>query len=255
MKLRDLLESMNADEKVKIGTELGTGWIYTGTVGEFLEDPMYENDRLIKEAQRRSYQAIETLNKTAKKMPTKREWDDGWINAESFSVALADWGSKLARTTLRTAAMVECFEKYTPLIKREVVEHYPAIGDEGTNIVVKGSDMGDSTKVSVAKMKPLSAETMSDKGAQRLAAAIYGEVTESLKETYKRIYKCRDEGKSPYKKDISVQKYHENWIRRDAYGILSDPNGIIKSCRAAAKSEYKEEKEKKGLANEAEEKQ
>ena len=241
MKLRDKLYLMNPQENVKIGADKGTGWIYTGTVEGFLKNPTYKHEKLIGEAKDRAHKAIEQLRKQARNMPTETDWDlrDG----NTYSEALAKWGGKLSKSTMRTAAVVECLEKYTPLIDREIKEVFPAIGEKATNIVVVGADRGDPNLISVAKVDPLSADMMSDKGAELITVAVYSEVIELLKCAYRRVCKAYEKKQKPKRDDLLAVRRHENWIRRDVYGILGDANGIIKSCKQAVRDELKEEKE------------
>ena len=241
MKLRDQLYCMNPEEPIKLGAENGTGWIYTGTVAGFLKDPYYKHDKLIKEAKDRALMTVDRLREYAAKMPKEDNWQ-AVKDVDNYSQALAKWGKKLSKETMRTAAMVECFEKYTPLIEREVVEVFPAIGEKATNIVVKGAYRGDANLVSVAKIEPLSAEAMSDKGAEMLAVAVYGEVTELLKEAYRRVCKSYERKEKPKRDDMMAVKRHENWIRRDVYGILGDANGVIKACKKSVRDELQERK-------------
>lgn len=114
---------------------------------------------------------------------------------------------------------VETFKAWRPVEDREVVEQYPGQLEYSTVIVITGEEGWLQYNPSLAPLKEIN-----EQGAELLATQIYKGICTELVHAYEVGYtdliaKCEDE------------------IRLNRYGILEQPEGIIRACRIRAGKE------------------
>jgi len=110
-------------------------------------------------------------------------------------------------------SFMQQLNEFETIKKREVIETRNSIAEKNTAIViVTGIDGGNLWTVD-----PLGkVEIKSESAAMALASAIYEDGAESLVNALKTVVREAD------------------WFGRDPYGILTDPQGIIKACEIKA---------------------
>lgn len=114
---------------------------------------------------------------------------------------------------------VETFKAWRPVEDREVVEQYPGQLEYSTVIVITGGEGWLQYNPSLAPLKEIN-----EQGAELLATQIYKGICIELVHAYEVGYtdliaKCEDE------------------IRLNRYGILEQPEGIIRACKIRAGKE------------------
>ena len=113
---------------------------------------------------------------------------------------------------------VKDFKAWKPVEEREVIEQYLGYLEYSTVIVITGGEGWIPYNPSLA---PLKAEDVDENAAENLVTAIYKGIATELVHAYE-----------VGSEDLIERGERE--IRKNRYGILESPEGIIRACRAKA---------------------
>ena len=184
MTLEQFLTELPPDQKIRIGTKPGGGFIYIGKAGKTLDRGLANSMR--RKMLKRMYLQMEEENPNYKRKYL-HNMIDRCINCEG-------------------------------IIRRDVMETYPALLDDSIVIIIPGTERLEEYEDKTTA----SPRNVNVHAVQSLAAAIYREVCCELIDGYRKNNKTR-------------QQELEDWIMEDPYGILDMPDGIINACRCRAK--------------------
>lgn len=148
MSLRNALESMNADDRVKIGASDGGCYFYCGTAGDFLESAE-EYTKQAKDGWAKLYKKTgEKFDNTVNQPPTLKEAHQHYLpqtienvieNAQNqaadldgkkahplhrFFKELADWVKSMEEWSAKRLDAYERMMAFVPFLDREVKEHF-----------------------------------------------------------------------------------------------------------------------------------
>lgn len=166
MTLKELLEKLSPEQKIKIGS--GTSYFYVGTVADVIENST-RIDRAIKqywtEKARRQFIAV------AKAAPTyntyllnaEKEWSKvGYadekmpdVSYNGFLSAVNDYEKKLTERLKECRDVKHDQKKLEPLLSRKVKTHDRSISErEYKNIIVSGKENGAMWSADEAQLFP-----------------------------------------------------------------------------------------------------
>lgn len=191
------------DQLVKIGTEDGAGYIYTGVMGDCDLTPL--NTQL-----------------------EKGVW-------KAFADRCALFKRYRDANFPHTTSSIKCLLKlhdavkdFTPLWSRDIVSVDPSISEEGVTIVIiKGSESGRHWMVDET---PRMLTRVSDRGIIALAGAIYRDMYQNLTAEYLLVLKGETKG--------AQAKRIEQDILEDTHGGLKDPSYLIRFARKMAVEQF-----------------
>lgn len=150
---------------------------------------------------------FETLNKETKVRTTAKLLDAVY----NYDPNHTGWFDKAVRD----------FKAWRPVEDREVVDQYPGQLEYSTVIVITGGEGWIPYNPSLA---PLKAEDVDENAAENLVTAIYKGIATELVHAYE-----------VDSEDLIERAERE--IRKNRYGILDQPEGIIRACRIKAGKE------------------
>ena len=237
MTLQERLESMDPEEYVKIGTAVGSGWMYAGKVKGYWEHDAELTLKAGRDARRQVDESWTRLIVELNKFPGRNKATEKDI--AKFSRAVNSRAGILTR-------MMRTQKNAKPLHEREIVEEFPALGEKATNILLEGA--GDGCRAEDGdviyrsqKMEPI--EDLNNEGAARLIAAMFKEDTDILTMLYYKRMTLKHEFPAEERAALAAK---EREIKHDVYGLFEgDGEGVIKMCKRAAEERIKAEKEKK----------
>lgn len=150
---------------------------------------------------------FETLNKETKVRATARLLDAVY----NYDPNHTGWFDKAVRD----------FKAWRPVEDRDVLEQYPGQLEYSTVIVITG---GEGWIPYNPSLVPLKAEDVDENAAENLVTAIYKGIATELVHAYE-----------VDSEDLIERAERE--IRKNRYGILDQPEGIIRACRIKAGKE------------------
>ena len=150
---------------------------------------------------------FETLNKETKVRTTAKLLDAVY----NYDPNHTGWFDKAVRD----------FKAWRPVEDRELVDQYPGQLEYSTVIVITGGEGWIPYNPSLA---PLKAEDVDENAAENLVTAIYKGIATELVHAYE-----------VDSEDLIERAERE--IRKNRYGILDQPEGIIRTCRIKAGKE------------------
>ena len=150
---------------------------------------------------------FETLNKETKVRTTAKLLDAVY----NYDPNHTGWFDKAVRD----------FKAWRQVEDREVVDQYPGQLEYSTVIVITGGEGWIPYNPSLA---PLKAEDVDENAAENLVTAIYKGIATELVHAYE-----------VDSEDLIERAERE--IRKNRYGILNQPEGIIRACRIKAGKE------------------
>ena len=174
MKLKDALKFVRAGEKIRIGTETGSGYIYDG------------------------------LKRGFNSAAVNRQLKESYIKKISSQMLQTRYGaSELKRRALirKVTEIVTQYLDASPLMEREVVDSYHGQIEAETKVfIVKGSEDGEQYNPNLPKLKP---ETIDTAAAVKLTGAIYKEPADKLTNDHRLL-------KKEQKKRKALEEEREN---------------------------------------------
>ena len=134
MDLKQALENMSPNQKVKIGAKQGTGWFYCGTAKRFL-DNVTEYDAEI----RNKWTAI--VAKAWHNLERAMEQRRGLVAIDD----IRRWAKNIVQKCDRIDTVTRTAKSYTPIDEREVLsirEADKTIDEDTVNIMIAGHEYG-----------------------------------------------------------------------------------------------------------------
>jgi len=201
---------------VRIGCSRGSSFVYIGPI----------TDIDFKNINKRSHKRAQDMLLNAKSNLAEAESALFAARKESGLNKAADKVESLRKKVALEQDRLNAWKKYQD---RGVLKVYPSTIDDDMIVIVDGYD-GSVQYLFKERDGP-----MPDECVQNLVDQIYEGMTDELITAYQALINL-PEGE---RKRGTVNRIRalENTIRKDPYGLLGDPEGIIKACRKRAMNE------------------
>ena len=188
------LKDIDKDMIVKIGTDLGCGYLYGGRMGDM---PVEEiGEQVYKQEQQMLNNVVSNMYCESKK-----------------------WGER----TERTMRQIWSFLEYIPLMEREVVETFQSqVEPEVTAVLIRGFANGRVAMVDESP-RPINLDAISDESAISVLAAIWREEVDVLIKAYEMMMSKKHKRQA---EGVAIAYTQEK--------VLEDAPGIIRKARQIA---------------------
>lgn len=203
--LGEFIKELAPTKRIRIGCKPGGGFIYEGIVADLNLNSLYRKCAL----------------SIAQKV---------YDNMETF--ATANDHKKLQKTI---QPIVDKFYNMKPLPVRKVLMDYPGQFEPDVRVIIIEGD--EKLFEYDPDIPPLVPERMHDTAAQDLIEAIYANAAEELTNSIaimKRTHGDREGDREKKNSARATAQHVQKWIRSDPYGILDQPDGIVRACQARA---------------------
>lgn len=198
--LGEFLKGLSSTKRIRIGCKPGGGFIYEGIVADLNLNVLYKNC------------ALSFVQKTVENMITYAT------------------STNHRRLEKNIQPIIDKYYDMKPLTTRKVLMDYPGQFEPDVRvIIIPGEEKLFDYDPDVPS---LTAETMDDQAANRLIGAIYETAVEDLVNST--VTMKRSKNRETKDRARANMQHTRNWIRRDLYGILSDPEGIVEACKIRA---------------------
>ena len=198
--LGEYISGLKPTKRIRIGCKPAGGFIYEGVVADLNLNVLYKNC------------ALSFVQKTVDNMIT-------------FATS-----TNHRRLEKNIQPIIDKYYDMKPLATRKVLMDYPGQFEPDVRVIIIPGE--EKLFDYDPEVPPLTAETMDDQAANRLIGAIYETAVEDLVNST--VTMKRSKNREAKDRARANMQHTRNWIRRDLYGILSDPERIVEACKIRA---------------------